>query len=68
MLAAEEKTRREKILVQFWPTYVRDEFDLTNSIQTKAAFPLMLWQSWTESGGWRLENEDDGQDIELEVL
>ena len=34
----EEKTTREKILVQFWTSYVREEFDLANSSQRKAAF------------------------------
>ena len=41
VLAAEEKTTREKILVQLWTSNVRDEFDLAKSIQTNAAFSLM---------------------------
>ena len=51
---------REKILAQFWRSCVRDEFDLTNSIQTKAAFSFAV-TVMNRIGGWRIRNEEGSQ-------
>ena len=57
VLGVEDKTTREKLLVQFWMSCVRDEFDLANSIQTKAAFSSAM-AVMDRVGGWRFQNEE----------
>ena len=38
VLDVEAKSMREMMLAQFWTSYVTDEFDFANAIQTNAAF------------------------------
>ena len=55
-----KKTAREKILVQFWTIYVKDDFDLTNLMQTKKAFSDAL-AIMDRVGGWRFGHAEGSQ-------
>ena len=49
------------ILTQFWTSHVKDEFDLTNSIQTKAEFSYVIAVMY-RIGGCN-EADDEGSQI-----
>ena len=56
----ERKSTREQILVQFWTSHVRDEFDVANSIQRKATLSCAT-AVLNRVRGWRFGNEQDSQ-------
>ena len=51
---------RENVMTQFWASCVKDEFDLANSIQTKAEFSYATVVV-DRIGGWNGGNEEGSQ-------
>ena len=62
VLNAEEKSTRERVLEQVWISYVEDDFDLANLIQTKTEFSYAM-AVMDRVGGWMEGgiNEDGSQ-------
>ena len=50
----EEKSTTEKILQQLWVSYIKDEIDVTNTIQAKAALTYAM-AAMDTIGGWHEE-------------
>ena len=64
LLAVEERTAREKLLDRFWKTFVKDDSDLADAIQPKAALSCAM-AVMDRVGGWRIgqERSQNGEKI-----
>ena len=60
VLDVETKSIREQTLIQFCTPFVSDEFDLADSVQTKAAFSYVI-VVMDRVDGWIVEDEKGSQ-------